>query len=99
MKHLEFYSKEIAQKLKAIKGISSVIRYNDGLTLHFSFWFENYEVFNEIERQLPPNWYVSFTQRDKIVVLKYNISQEQNDFFSRTISDQPTEITENINYC
>ncbi|WP_404812118.1 hypothetical protein ACIRNY_11450 [Capnocytophaga canimorsus] len=82
MKHLEVYSKEIAQKLKAIKSISSVIRYNDGLTLHFSFWFENYEVFNEIERQLPPNWYVSFTQRDKIVVLKYNISQEQNEFLA-----------------
>lgn len=79
MKHLESYAREIEKALKNIVGIKNILNYNTNFAIHFSFWFEDYEVFNEIEENLPPNWYVSFTQRDKIIVLKYNISQELNE--------------------
>ncbi|MFK8297365.1 hypothetical protein ACI76O_05475 [Capnocytophaga cynodegmi] len=82
MKHLESYAREIEEALKNIVGIKNILNYNTNFAIHFSFWFDDYEVFNEIEENLPPNWYVSFTQRDKIVVLKYNISQEQNEFLA-----------------
>lgn len=76
MKHLEFYAQKLQKSLEEIKGVSNVLNYNTSTTINFSFWFENYEVFNEIDKQLPKDWYVSFSQRDKIAVLKYYISEK-----------------------
>ncbi|CEN40602.1 hypothetical protein [Capnocytophaga cynodegmi] len=82
MKHLEFYAQKLQKSLEEIKGVSNVLNYNTSTTINFSFWFENYEVFNEIDKQLPKDWYVSFLQRDKIAVLKYYISEEQQQYLT-----------------
>ncbi|WP_172916627.1 hypothetical protein [Capnocytophaga canis] len=82
MKHLEFYAQKLQKSLEEIKGVSNVLNYNTSTTINFSFWFENYEVFNEIDKQLPKDWYVSFLQRDKIAVLKYHISEKQHQFLT-----------------
>ncbi|CEN53693.1 hypothetical protein [Capnocytophaga canis] len=82
MKHLEFYAQKLQKSLENIKGISNVLNYNTHTTINFSFWFEKYEVFNDIDKHLPQDWYVSFLQRDKIAVLKYHISEKQHQFLT-----------------
>ncbi|MDT9499163.1 hypothetical protein [Capnocytophaga canimorsus] len=71
MKHLESYTNEIAERLKKVKGVRKLRTLVDTNALFFSFSMRDLSVFNEIDKVIPPNYYIQLKKTKQLLNTTY----------------------------
>ena len=67
MKHLESYTNEIAERLKKVKGVRKLRTLVDAKALFLWFAIQDLSVLNEIDKVIPPNYYISIKENKAII--------------------------------
>lgn len=80
MKHLESYTNEIAERLKKVKEVRKLRTLTDANALFFSFAMRDLSVLNEIDKVIPPHYYISI--KHNRAVLQYPISEQFSEYLA-----------------
>ena len=80
MKHLESYADEIAERLKRVKGVRKLRTLTDANALFLSFAIRDLSVLNEIDKVIPPHYYISI--KNNRAVLQYHMSAKFSEFLA-----------------